>query len=230
MKTYPVITIDGPSGTGKGTVAHMIAAKLGWNILDSGILYRVLGLAVEKAGIALSNPNAIVLIAEHLGVSFVQSNNDVRTTLDGEDVTEVLRSEHYGSLASQVGAIQEVRAALLQRQRDFIKEAPGLVTDGRDMGTVVFPKAFLKFFLDADVNERAIRRTKQLQGRGINVTLARVLDDLKARDERDRTRKFAPLKAADDAIVVDTTHLSVDAVYQELMKSVSEKLPETCGV
>lgn len=229
MSSYPVITIDGPSGTGKGTVAHMLAQHLGWHILDSGILYRVLGYAVEKAGIDLSNKNAIVLIAENLGVRFLHKDNDVATILDGEDVSQKLRSEHYGSLASQVAAIEEVRGALLNRQRQFALEPPGLVTDGRDMGTVVFPDAFIKFFLDADVEERAKRRTKQLQGRGINVTLARVLDDLKARDHRDRTREFAPLKAADDAIVVDTTHLSVDEVYQKLLSSIEIKRAETCS-
>lgn len=223
----PVITIDGPSGTGKGTVARMLAKQLKWHLLDSGMLYRVLAEAAKFHQIEPEDEAKLTEQARNLDVQFIDNDNDITVILDGQDVTCELRSEECGELASKISSLKEVRAALLEWQRGFAK-MPGLVTDGRDMGTVVFPEAAIKFFLDAELDERAKRRAKQLQGRGINVTLARVLDDLKARDERDRNRSFAPLKAAPDAILVDTTDMSVEDVYRVLINEVNMRLSEVC--
>ncbi|MBI2379154.1 MAG: (d)CMP kinase [Gammaproteobacteria bacterium] len=209
----PVITLDGPSGVGKGTTAQLLAKALGWHLLDSGALYRVLALAAQKHDVAYDNEDALVVLAAHLDVQFQEGEvgGHCRIILEGEEVTDDIRTEAMGAGASQVAALPRVREALLRRQRAF-RQSPGLVADGRDMGTVVFADAELKFFLDASAEERARRRFKQLSEKTPDVTMADLLKDIEARDARDRNRVVAPLKPADDAIVLDTTTLSVQAV------------------
>ncbi len=213
----PVITIDGPGGSGKGTVSRILAKKLGWHFLDSGSLYRLVGLAAQRHAIALDNEPALETLAAHLDVQFdTDEDVQIRVILEGEDVTDALRSEECGNDASRVAALPAVRLALLDRQRAFL-EPPGLVADGRDMGTVVFPDAQLKVFLTASAEERATRRYKQLKDKGLDVNLGNLLKEIAERDVRDSTRSFAPMKAADDAIVVDTTGIGIDAVVQRLV-------------
>lgn len=213
----PVITIDGPGGSGKGTVSRILAKKLGWHFLDSGSLYRLVGLAAQRHAIALDNEPALETLAAHLDVQFdTDEDVQIKVILEGEDVTDALRSEECGNDASRVAALPAVRLALLDRQRAFL-EPPGLVADGRDMGTVVFPDAQLKVFLTASAKERATRRYKQLKDKGLDVNLGNLLKEIAERDVRDSTRSFAPMKAADDAIVVDTTGIGIDAVVQRLV-------------
>ncbi|WP_312928851.1 (d)CMP kinase, partial [Stutzerimonas nitrititolerans] len=206
ISQIPVVTIDGPSGSGKGTVAALLAARLGWKFLDSGALYRLLAFAARNHGVDLTNEEALKVLAAHLDVQFdtAGSGQGMRIVLEGEDVTEAIRNEVVGAGASQVAALPAVREALLQRQKAF-REAPGLVADGRDMGTVVFPDATLKIFLTASAEERARRRYLQLKAKGDDVNLASLLDEIRARDERDTQRAVAPLKPADDAIQLDST-------------------------
>lgn len=213
----PVITIDGPGGVGKGTVSYLIAQKLQWHLLESGALYRVLGLAAQQHGVALDNEPALELLAAHLDVSFrsVVPNQPVRVILEGTDVTDTIRSEVQGKIASQVSQFQTVRQALLERQRDF-RHTPGLVAEGRDMGTVIFPDAELKIYLTASVEERAQRRFKQLKDKGIHVKLADLVIELAERDARDQNRAVAPLKAAEDAIIIDSTGLTIEDVMVRL--------------
>ena len=221
----PVITIDGPSGSGKGTICRLLARELGWRLLDSGALYRLVGLSARNHGVQFANHAALEVLAGHLDVQFVtgaDARSDVRIVLEGEDVTELVRSEEVGALASEVAAVPGVRAALLERQRAF-REAPGLVADGRDMGTVVFPAAELKVFLTASAGERAERRYKQLIGKGDTVSLPRLVADIEARDRRDTERSVSPLKAAEDAVVVDTTAMSIDGVLERLLAEVRER-------
>lgn len=220
-----VITVDGPSGSGKGTVCKRLAAELNWHLLDSGALYRVLGLAASRHGVALDDQAALVTLAAHLDVQFVADPEEeiVRVVLEGEDVSSALRTEEAGSAASVVAAIEPVRAALLQRQRDFA-EAPGLVADGRDMGTVVFPAAALKIYLTASAEERALRRYNQLIGKGGGASLQSVLDDIKARDDRDMNRPVAPLKPAEDAVILDTTELGIEDVLGRIRELVKGRL------
>lgn len=213
----PVITIDGPGGSGKGTVSRILAKKLGWHFLDSGSLYRLVGLAAQRHAIALDNEPALETLAAHLDVQFdTDEELQIRVVLEGEEVTDALRSEECGNDASRVAALPAVRFALLDRQRAFL-EPPGLVADGRDMGTVVFPDAQLKVFLTASAEERAARRHKQLKDKGLDVNLGNLLKEIAERDVRDSTRSFAPMRAADDAIIVDTTGIGIDAVVQRLM-------------
>lgn len=217
MKSIPVITIDGASGTGKGTVSLLLATHLGWNFLDSGVLYRVLALAANKHQVPLDNENALEKLAHQLDVKFIAQPSHVpNILLEGDDVTETIRTEPIGNAASMVGVLPAVRAALLQRQRDF-REAPGLVADGRDMGTVVFPDAAYKFFLLASPEERAKRRHNQLKERGINVNLAGLIDELRIRDKRDQERTVAPLKPADDAICIQTDLLTIEQVVAKIL-------------
>lgn len=219
----PVITIDGASGTGKGTVSQVLAKRLHWKLLDSGALYRVLALAAQKHSVALDNEKALEVLAEHLDVQFIaQESNPPRVILEGEDVSDTIRTEKIGNAASIVAALPAVRASLLSRQRAF-REAPGLVADGRDMGTVVFPDAQLKIFLLASPEERALRRFNQLKERGISVTLGDLIDELRERDKRDQERAVAPLKPAIDAICIDTDRLSVEQVVERILFEIEQK-------
>ncbi len=220
----PVITIDGPSGSGKGTVAGLLAQKLGWCLLDSGALYRLLAFAARNHGVDLTNEEAMKVLAAHLDVQFVAlaDGQGQRIILEGEEVTDAIRNEQVGAGASQVAALPAVREALLQRQRAFL-EMPGLVADGRDMGTVVFPEAPLKVFLTASAEERARRRYLQLKAKGDDVNLASLLDEIRARDERDIQRAVAPLKPAADAIQLDSTELSIEQVLQRILSEVANR-------
>ncbi len=222
-KAVPVITIDGPGGAGKGTVSLRIAQKLGYHFLDSGALYRVLVIAAKHHGVSLDEEPALNVLAAHLDVEFKQLPETLahRIILEGEDVTDIVREEDTGFLASKISAFPEVRAALLERQRAF-RSAPGLVADGRDMGTVVFPDAQVKVFLTASAEERAKRRHKQLKEQGINVSIGHLLEQIVARDERDQSRAVAPLKPANDAIVIDTTELSIEKVVEIVEEAIEQ--------
>ncbi len=216
----PLVTIDGPSGTGKGTIADLLAERLGWHVLDSGALYRVLGLAATRHGLALDDPEAVTPLAETLAVSFGRG----RVFLDGEDVTASIRTEDVGMAASRVAAHPSVRAALLDWQRRMHRP-PGLVADGRDMGTVVFPDAPLKIFLDATPEVRAERRYKQLKEKGLDANLPELVVDIRERDRRDRTRPVAPLRAARDAVLVDSTAMSIAEVTDRVLEEVRRVFP-----
>ena len=216
MNKAPVITIDGPSGSGKGTVALRIAESLSFSLLDSGALYRVLGIACDRHGIDLSDPAAVANLARNLDIQFGRSGEG-SVWLDDEDVSLTIRTDLGSDMASKVGAIEAAREALFQRQLAF-REAPGLVADGRDMGTTVFPDATLKIFLTASLDARVQRRYKQLIGKGIDAILPDLLRDLKERDRRDTERAISPLKPAEDAIVIDTTDLAIDQVVKQVLQ------------
>ena len=209
----PVICIDGPSGAGKGTLSQRLATDLGWHLLDSGALYRVVGFAGRLAAVSLEDSDAVAGIARSLDVDFRPTDGGVSVWLAGEDVTAQLRTEEGGRDASTVAALPAVREALLLRQQELARP-PGLIADGRDMGTVVFPRAPLKIFLTASAEARAERRFHQLQGMGESVSLARLLTDIQQRDARDESRAVSPLVPAEDAIVIDSTALSADEVLQ----------------
>ena len=219
---FPVVTIDGPGGAGKGTLCMLLATKLGWHLLDSGAIYRVLAVAANKREIALDDVNSLADLASKLDVRFPIENDQVLIVLDSQDVTAEIRTEATGNLASKVATYPEVRAALLQRQQNFA-QFPGLIADGRDMGTVVFPTAELKVFLDASAEERAKRRQLQLQLKGINVNFDNLLQEIQERDFRDRNRPVAPLKPADDAILIDSTSMSIDAVFNQVLQLVNQR-------
>lgn len=212
----PVITIDGPSGSGKGTVAGILAQQLGWHLLDSGAIYRALGLAAQRHSIATDDIPALVELARSLDLEFRVIGDNVSIFLEEQDVSVEIRSETCGNQASKIAVIAQIREALLDRQRRF-QRPPGLVADGRDMGTVVFPNARCKIFLTASVEERANRRHKQLKEKGISVNLRLLFDEIAERDERDASRKAAPLKAAEDAVMIDTTDLDINQVVQEVL-------------
>ena len=230
MSEIPVITVDGPSGTGKGTVCSHLANWLGWNFLDSGALYRVLAVAAEKYDLARDNEPGIAELAESLDVVFdrPQPGKDVTVIFEGNDISQQIRTEECGNSASQIATLSEVRSALLERQRKF-RQKPGLVADGRDMGTVVFADAPLKIYLIASAAERAKRRYKQLKQKGFSVNLPRLTADIAERDTRDSQRTISPLKPADDSIVVDTTTLEISTVILKIEKLVRETLPDACS-
>lgn len=215
----PVIAIDGPSGSGKGTIAHRLAARLGFHVLDSGSLYRLLGLAAQQHGVRMDNEAGLQVLAAHLDVQFSQTGSgDGVIVLEGEDVTSLIRTEEIGRAASQVAALPAVRQALLQRQQAF-REAPGLVADGRDMGTIIFPGAPLKIFLTASVEQRASRRYNQLISRGISANIDSLLAELQMRDARDQNRTVAPLKPAEDAVLLDNSGMSVDECVEFVLEA-----------
>lgn len=221
----PVITIDGPSGTGKGTIAGLVAERLGWHCLDSGALYRVLGLAAQRKGIDLDAAAPLAELAASLPVEFEQNG---RVWLDGEDVSEAIRREEAGTAASRVAVHGAVRDVLLDWQRRAARR-PGLVADGRDMGTVVFPDALLKVFLDASPETRAMRRYKQLKEKGLDASLTNLVGEIRARDIRDRSRSVAPLRPADGALVLDTSSLSIAQVLDRVMDAVHCVVPDARG-
>jgi cytidylate kinase len=224
MGNFPVITVDGPSGSGKGTICSLLARELGWNLLDSGALYRLVALAARHHGVALDDEDALVVLAAHLDVQFETpaNQNEVLIILEGEEVTNIIRTEECGADASVVAALGPVRDALLERQRAFVSE-PGLIADGRDMGTVVFPQAQLKVYLTASAEERADRRYNQLINKGLSASLQAILVDIQARDARDMNREVAPLKPATDAISLDTTELSIEQVLASVLDQARHK-------
>ena len=216
MTKPPVIAIDGPSGSGKGTIASELASKLDFNYLDSGAIYRTLGIAVQKANVDFMNHAQIVEIYNKSDISF-ESDKPHNVILNGKDVSMLIRSQMGSDFASKLGQIPEIRDILLEGQRAYRRE-PGLVADGRDMGTTVFPDASLKIFLTASVKERANRRYKQLITKGIDATLPDLLQDLKDRDKRDTERTVSPLKPAEDAVTLDSTDLTIDEVVNQILK------------
>lgn len=223
-KNVPVITLDGPSGTGKGTICHMLANHLQWHVLDSGSIYRVLALAARKKQIDFNNELDLVELAHALDLRFeTDPEQKARVLLEGKNVIEEIRSEQCGQDASKIAVLPKVREALLARQRAFAM-LPGLVTDGRDMGTVVFPDAVLKIYLYASSEERAFRRYLQLKEKKIDASLAEVVDELAKRDARDTSRLHAPLKPAEDAVFIDTTGLTIVQVFNNVLKLVDEHL------
>jgi cytidylate kinase len=218
VSPVPVVAVDGPSGSGKGTVCRRLARQLGWHLLDSGALYRLVAVAGQTAGLAADDIEGHSRIAGHMGVRFgSDASGAERIELDGRDVTALVRAEQTGQGASRVAAWPEVRSALTDRQRAFA-EPPGLIADGRDMGTVIFPSAPLKIFLTASAEERARRRYNQLNGKDSGVSLAALSREIAERDERDSTRAVAPLRPASDAFVIDSTGVSVEAIVERVIE------------
>ena len=224
MTAIPVMTIDGPSGSGKGTVSRVAARKLGWALLDSGALYRLVALGGRRAGIDLGDAESLANLAQNVDIRFDSTpEGEEIVWLAGQEVTHEIRTEVAGNDASKVAALPPVRAALLERQRRFAV-APGLVADGRDMGTVVFPRAQVKIFLTASADERAARRYKQLKEKGVAATLAALSKEIAERDERDTTRTISPLVASEDAVLLDTTGMSIEAVVERVLSVARERL------
>jgi cytidylate kinase len=219
--SIPILTIDGPSGSGKGTIAAAVADRLGWHILDSGALYRLAGFSADKKAINFNEIDKLVDNTLNMNVRFEQG----AVLLNGVDVSREIRTETTGNLASKIAVIPEIRTALLQWQRDYVK-SPGLVADGRDMGTVVFPQAEIKIFLDASAEVRAKRRYKQLIEKGLNANLADLVSEIQERDERDRNRSVAPLCAADDAVVIDSSDMTIPEVVKLVLDAVKSRQPD----
>ncbi len=220
-RRVPVVTIDGPSGSGKGTVARRVASELGWHLLDSGALYRLVALAAGRHGVALDDVHRLAELAQNLEVRFdADAEGDERIWLDGEDVTGAVRAEDAGARASAVAALQPVREALIELQRSF-RRSPGLVADGRDMGTQVFKDAALKVYLTASPEERTRRRYKQLKEKGIDVSLPALSRDIEERDRRDSARSVAPLRPAEDARILDSSGKSIENVTRTILDWVS---------
>ncbi len=222
MSKTVVITVDGPAGVGKGELTRRLAEVFDFDLLDSGAIYRVLGYAVRKAGLALFDEESVISEAKLLDLSFSLMEDGVHVLLGGEDVSSAIRTEEAGANASKVAAYPRVREALLKRQRDFAK-GDGLIADGRDMGTVVFPKADCKIFLDASCEVRARRRLLQLESKGVEASYDKILKEIEERDERDRNRPVAPLVPAQDALVLDTSELSIAEVYEKALSYIREK-------
>ena len=226
MTEAAVITIDGPAGSGKGTIAERVASALGWHILDSGALYRLVAYSAQQKQIDFDDHAGLTQVALNLDVTFqAQSEGVVLTILEGEDVSLAIRTETAGEAASKVAAVGPVRDALLTRQRAFAV-APGLVADGRDMGTVVFPQAPLKVYLTASAEVRAQRRLKQLKDHGLNANLAGLVSDIQERDARDMNREHSPLRPADDAVTIDTSALTIDEVVATVLSLFQSRTPE----
>ncbi|MBP6627710.1 MAG: (d)CMP kinase [Arenimonas sp.] len=224
MSPVPVLTIDGPSGSGKGTISRAVAERLGWHYLDSGALYRAVGLAAAWEGVDLSDPEAVALCASRTRIRFeTQGAGEPHVIVNGKDATRQLRTETAGAAASAIAAHPPVRAALVALQHGFL-QLPGLVADGRDMGTVIFPDAAYKVFLTASAGERAQRRYKQLKEKGVSVNLDSLLHEIAARDERDAGRAVAPLKPAQDAVVVDSTGTPITEVIERVLAVLPENL------
>lgn len=223
MKQAPVITIDGPSGSGKGTLCHLLARELGWHVLDSGAIYRLLALAAEKQQISADNTAALIELAKNYEIHFsVDADLQLHSFLARQEVSDMIRTPEIGRATSKISALSPIRQVLLEKQRQF-RRSPGLVTDGRDMGTVVFPDAQLKIFLNASLEQRAQRRYKQLKDKGITVRIEEILAELNERDARDSQRDAAPLKASSDSIIIDSTSMCIDQVLLQTMKHVRER-------
>lgn len=226
--TTHIITIDGPSGSGKGTLAAKLAVHYQYHLLDSGALYRLLGLSLQQKGLLVNIEDEDVLkqsvtIASNLDIQFQSQTAGTKIVLEGQDVSQEIRTEEVGTFASKVAAIPELRAALFQRQRDFA-QAPGLVADGRDMATTIFPEAIAKIYLTASAESRAERRVKQLQAMGLDVKMSDILGNIQARDQRDTERTVAPLKPASDAYIIDSSQLNIEEVFKLMTGYVDEQL------
>ncbi|UQX78184.1 (d)CMP kinase [Mannheimia haemolytica] len=216
-----VITVDGPSGAGKGTLCHALAEKLGFDFLDSGVLYRITALSAIKKEVPLDDEEKLAEVGRNLDIQFLPENGEIQVILEGENVGDLIRTAEAGQNASKVAAFPLVREALLERQRAFSSEK-GLIADGRDMGTVVFPDAQIKLFLDASAEERTKRRVKQLQEKGFNANFDEILAEIKERDFRDRNRSVAPLVPAKDALLLDSTHLSIEDVINQALNHIAQ--------